>query len=330
MSASLRRLIKSVDLTVTGLRSRFERADVSIFHDFVPPPYGGGNQFLWGLRRELERRLWRVEANTVSPVTRACLFNSFNFDFDRLRRLKRGGCRMVHRVDGPIAAYRGVDEGLDQRIWQMNHDMAEATVFQSEYSRRSHGEMGLTFRAPLVIRNAADPAIFNAEGRGAFLAGPRVRLIASSWSSNPNKGADVYAWLDQHLDFTRYEFTFLGRSAVPFKNIQVVPPAASEGVAAQLRVHDVFVIASRNEPCSNALIEALSCGLPVVYLDSGSHGEIVGPAGLPFQSAAEVPGLLDRLVQDHAAFAARVAPPKLADVADQYLAVMGLPSRPPA
>jgi glycosyltransferase involved in cell wall biosynthesis len=321
-------IVKSIARSAERLLSNFRAADISMFHDFVPPPYGGGNQFLWGLRRELERRQWRVETNTVSPVTRACVFNSFNFDFDRLRMMKRDGCRMVHRVDGPIAAYRGVDEGLDQRIWQLNHELADATVFQSEYSRGKHDEMGLTFRSPRVIPNAADPAIFNAEGRAPFLTGPRARLIASSWSNNPNKGADVYAWLDEHLDFSRYEFTFLGRSAAPFKNIRLVPPVASEGVAAELRTHDVFVIASRNEPCSNALVEALSCGLPVVYLDSGSHGEIVGAAGLPFRNAAEVPGLLDRIVREHAAFAARVSAPRLADVADQYLTVMGLPATP--
>ena len=48
--------------------------------------------------------------------TRACLFNSFNFDFARVRRFARRDCRMVHRVDGPIGAYRGFDDGTDARI----------------------------------------------------------------------------------------------------------------------------------------------------------------------------------------------------------------------
>lgn len=324
----MKALVKSVAHSAERFAANFRSADISIFHGFVPPPYGGGNQFLRGLWNALESRGWRMENNTISATTRACLYNSFNFDFDRLRRLRRAGCRMVHRVDGPIAAYRGVDEGLDQKIWQINHDLADATVFQSDYSRRKHEEMGLVFRAPTVIRNAADPAIFNATGRGPFLAGPRVRLIATSWSDNPNKGAEVYQWLDTHLDFSRYEFTFMGRSAVAFKNIRLVPPAGSEAVAAALREHDVFVIASRNEPCSNALVEALSCGLPAVFLDSGSHGELVGSAGLAFRAVEEIPTLLDRVVLDHAAFAARVSPPRLADVADQYLSVMGLPSHP--
>ena len=322
--------VKSVRLAAARARSAIDRADVAIFHEFVPPPYGGGNQFLWGLRRELERRAWRVETNTISPTTRACLFNSFNFDFDRLAAMRRDGCRMVHRVDGPIAAYRGVDEGIDRRIWQVNHDTADVTVFQSDYSWRTHEEMGLRFREPQVIRNAADPAIFHARDRAAFMTGPRVRLIASSWSANVNKGADVYAYLDRHLDFSRFEFTVLGRTPVAFRNIVTVPPIDSAGVAAQLRSHDIFVIASRNEPCSNALVEALSCGLPVAYLDSGSHPEVVGRAGVAFSTPEGSIAAIQRIARDHAAFAARVGAPRLADVADRYLALMGLPAQPSA
>src|SRR4051812_48341327 len=95
------------------LRSRRDRADVAVFHEFHPPPYGGGNQFLLALVRELEQRGLAVEVNRLSGATPACLFNSFNFDFGRLRRFARSGVRMVHRVDGPIGVYRGFDDGTD-------------------------------------------------------------------------------------------------------------------------------------------------------------------------------------------------------------------------
>lgn len=324
----LRRLVKSFEQAIADVRSRVQPADLSIFYDFVPPPYGGGNQFLWGLRRELERRQWRVENNTISPATRACLYNSFNFDFDRLRARRRDGCRMVHRVDGPIAAYRGVDEGLDQHIWQINHELADATIFQSMYSLRKHEEIGLRFRSPQVIYNAADPNIFNPHGRDPYLRGPKVRLIASSWSNHVNKGADVYEYLDRHLDFSRYEFTFLGRSPATFRHVTTVAPEPSEGVADRLRSHDVFVIASRNEPCSNALIEALSCGLPVAFLDSGSHAELVGRAGVAFRTPEEAPRAIDQVVERHADLVSGISPPNLSAVTDQYLAVMGLPAHP--
>ena len=58
----------------------------------------------------------------------------------------------------------------------------------------------------------------------------------------------------------------------------------------------MYLAASRDDPCSNALLEALACGLPAVFLRSGGHPELVGEAGLGFDEAEELPPLLDRLV----------------------------------
>ena len=90
------------------------------------------------------------------------------------------------------------------------------------------------------------------------LPGRRVRVIATSWSDNPNKGADVIAWLDRHLDHARYELTFAGRTDETFEHVRVLGPIASEPLAAALRRSDVYLAPSRNDPCSNALLEALA------------------------------------------------------------------------
>ncbi len=104
-----------------------------------------------------------MEVNRISGGTPVCLFNSFNFDDRRLRRFARHGCRMVHRVDGPIGVYRGFDDGTDRHIFELNSELADATVFQSRYSLEKHRELGLELREPVVISNAPDPAVFNAE-----------------------------------------------------------------------------------------------------------------------------------------------------------------------
>ena len=196
-------------------RVRFSRrgaADVALFHEFAPPPTGGGHQFLRALVSELERRGLTVEVNRISAGTRACLFNSFNFDFRRLRRFARDDVRFVHRVDGPIATYRGFDDGTDARIAEINRELADVTIVQSRYSRDAHLALGIELVDPRLISNAADPSIFHAPAEREPLAGRRVRVIATSWSDNPNKGAEVIAWLDRHLDRDRYELTFAGRT----------------------------------------------------------------------------------------------------------------------
>src|SRR5438876_5430510 len=116
------------------LRSRRGRSDLAVFHEFHAPPYGGGNQFLLALVGELQARGLSVEVNRLSGDTPSCLYNSFNFDFERLRRFARDGARMVHRVDGPIGVYRGFDDGTDRRIIGINQALADATILQSRYS----------------------------------------------------------------------------------------------------------------------------------------------------------------------------------------------------
>ena len=229
---------------------------------------------------------------------------------------------MVHRLDGPIGVYRGFDDGTDARIAQVNGELADATVVQSQFSREAHRELGIELREPVVIANAVDPAIFHPPAARDPLDARKARLIAVSWSDNPNKGAEVFAWLDENLDWERYEMSFVGRSPAAFLRIRVRGPVPSRELANELRRHDVYVAASRNDPCSNALLEALACGLPAVYLASGGHPELVGDGGLPFVSVEEVPEVLERLLGEVDDRRGAIRVPSLEQVADRYLEVL--------
>ena len=147
-------------------------------------------------------------------------------------------------------------------------------------------------------------------------------MIASSWSDNPNKGVDVLSWLDAHLDHERYELTFAGRTDEVFEHVLVLGPIATEPLAEELRRSDVYLAPSRNDPCSNALLEALACGLPAVFRASGGHPELVGEGGLPFELPEEVPAALDRLVAEMDAASCRDPGAPLGAVADRYLEVL--------
>jgi glycosyltransferase involved in cell wall biosynthesis len=319
---AIRTFVRRGRSEVDWLRSRRSRADLAVFHEFSPPPYGGGNQFLLALIRELERRDLEVEVNRLSGGTRACLYNSFNFDFARLRRFSREGVRMVHRVDGPIGVYRGFDDGTDSRILEVNHELADATILQSHYSLERHGELGLNLRNPIVIRNAVDPALFHPPVARESRPGSRLRVIASSWSDNPRKGAEVLEWLDRNLDFDSVELTFAGRTQARLERIPVVGPLASAPLADLLRAQDVYLAASRDDPCSNALLEALACGLPAAFLRSGGHPELVGEAGVGFDDAEELPAVFAQLRQELEERRAAIRVLSLSDVADRYLEVL--------
>lgn len=271
---------------------------INILFPFVDGPYGGGNQFLKALKKEFERK-GRYEEDSYRAD--AVIFNSFPFEerfkiLWRLIRLKWAGKKIIHRVDGPISTYRDSNPAVDQRIFRLNHWLADATVFQSEYSRKANIELGFKAKGiDTIIINAPDPEIFNQAGREPFVDNRKMRLVAVSWSTHPNKGFEAYRWLDENLDFTQYEMSFAGRSPVRFKHIRELGALKSSDLSCELKKHDVFVSASRFECCSNALLEAMHCGLVPVVIRSGCHAELVGDQDLLFNKQEEIPDILSGL-----------------------------------
>lgn len=322
----MKRAAWRLELERDAALARVRPVDLAVFHQFAPPPAGGGNQTLRAVISEFRRRGLRVGVNTVSPSTRAVLFNSFNIDFARLellvRRLDRA--RLVHRVGAVTSLYRGFDDGTDARVAEMNARLADATIAISHATIEMYREIGVELVDPHVVYNGCDHRIFNAAGRAPFSRDRKTRLISTSWSDNPRKGGPTYEWLQDQLDWDRYEFTFVGNASIAFGRIRHIPPVPSHELAALLREHDIFVTATEHDAYSNALVEALSCGLPAVYLDSGGSAEAVKEAGFGFHEREELPGLLDRLVDEYEARQARIDLPSLEEIADQYLSVLGL------
>lgn len=315
----MEKLLQQIDRFLNG-------PEICLFHEFHKPPYGGGNTFLIALEKELKKQGRSVGRNKVGENTKVILFNSFNFKFDDLKRIVENfHPLMVHRVDGPISVYRDTDKEIDEQIWKLNHELADVTIFQSQYSQDKHEEMDLNFKNPHIISNASDPEIFHSRGRvSPPTPGRKVRLIATSWSDNPKKGGSTLAWLDENLDHEQYDLTFVGRTKAEFKNAHIIPPLPSDKLAEILRQQDIYIAASENDPCSNALIEALSCGLPAVYLDSGGHPELVGNSGVSFHNTDDLLKSVDQVTRNYTYFQERIKVEKLSSVAQKYLEAFSL------
>jgi glycosyltransferase involved in cell wall biosynthesis len=276
------------------------------------------------LKAQAERAGIHAIENGEGPAAGGHIVNSVQFDIERFRAaVKPGAARVVHRLDGPISLLRGTPESLDadRQCFEFNRQYATSTVIQSWHTIRAIAELGFEPVRPCLIINACDPTIFF-PARTPRPIGQRLRIIATAWSPNPGKGAAIYRWMDENLDPSRYEFTFVGNTAAKLKNARVIEPLPSEGLARELREHDVYITASRNDPCSNAVIEALACGLPALYLDSGGHPELVSMGGLPFSRPAQIPALLDRLRRYHAVYRRLITPTSIEDVCRRYMVLL--------
>ena len=97
----------------------------------------------------------------------------------------------------------------------------------------------------------------------------------------------------------------------------------SNAVAGFLRTGDIYFAPSRFEPASNAVSEALACGLPVLYQEGSSHGDLVGEAGLGFKSTGpELLKSLDKMVENYPQFSDSIYVPGMKEITDKYLSIM--------
>jgi glycosyltransferase involved in cell wall biosynthesis len=289
---------------------------IHILYEFIEGPWGGGNQFLKALRSYFRKADVYAEQPEAAEVV---LFNSHHY-LGGVLKLKRmyPNKILIHRVDGPVSYVRGKDRAVDRTIFRFNSFLADGTIFQSSWSRDKNYELGIK-KSPYktVIMNAPDPDIFNREGKRQF-SDKKVKLVATSWSENIRRGFEIYQYLDDHLDFSRYEMTFIGNSPIEFKNINWIRPVPSKELAGILREHDIYITASRNDPCSNALIEALHCGLPAVARNDGGHPEIIGQAGTLFASDKEVIKAIQKAAENYHYFQQKISLPTLDEIGQRY------------
>ena len=290
---------------------------VNILFDFVDGPWGGGNQFLKSLRNRLVREgIYETDSNVADVI----LFNSHHRIDEVLDHKYRYPEKLyIHRVDGPVFLIRGKDRDIDGNIFLINQLVADGTVFQSNWSRMRCIAQGMKPpKYQAVIFNAPDPEIFWPRPRSPIY-GRKIRLIATSWSANEKKGFDIYRYLDESLDFDRYEMSFVGNAPCGFKNIRYVAPIESAKLADELRRNDIFITGSLDDPCSNSLIEALHCGLPAVARDSGGHPEIIGGGGALFKDTTDVIGAIARVADNRDKYAKSIATDDIINVSGKYV-----------
>lgn len=259
--------------------------------------YGGANAFMRSLFDALRARGHRFVDDPVRADVALLNALSDGLDLDRVKRIADLGVPIVHRRVGYIvsgspemrAAPDGVPHG--DRLQAAFDPYVRLAVFQSEYGRRVFERAGFT-GAGAVVYNGVDERIFAPVARGwrswfersrrVRLRG-RLRLVISTWSTDPNKGFDDYMRLDALLgDLPGISTSLVGRWPESFapRQIRRVPPLRPHALARFLRAQDALLTFSRFETCSNALIEGLNCGLPALYLDSGSNAELAAPYGV--------------------------------------------------
>lgn len=273
-------------------------------------PYGGGNQWLGQVRPYFEHCGYRAISSIDRRAdcvlgTHAGLGGGLAFSYDDVIRAKLANPRLrcVQRInDNDIR--KGTTE-MDGHLAACNR-AADHTVFVSEWLRDYHAARWFDISRPhSVIHNGADPAIFHPLGARVWKPGEPLRLVTHHWSDNPAKGFPVYEALDGEIAGGRLpgvELWVVGRwpSNIRWRAARTFSACAGHRLAAVLRECHVAVTASRHEPGAMHPVEAMQCGLPLLYTaDTGGTVELGRKFGVLMQE--DFPAAIGALREQYAA-----------------------------
>ncbi len=293
---------------------------INIFFNLKGGAWGGANQFLKALKKKLaEKKAYEDNPNDSTTV----IANSYHELNDLISFLIfKPDTFIIHRL-GPIFYYhRGSAWRLyDKFIINFANKFADGIIFQSAWSFEEAKKLGFEKEIEhAIIHNAPDCEIFNEHNKSNHKKDiKKFTIIATSNSDNLAKGFDYFDFLDKNLDFSKYRMIFVGRSPIKFENVIHIAPQDSKNLAKILNSGDLYLSPVKNEACSNAILEALTCGLPVLGLNNSSNPEIIGFGGELFSNKKELIAKIEKIRNNYKSYQDAIKKPGLENITNQYI-----------
>jgi len=279
----------------------------------VEGPYGGGNSFIVNLSKSLKDDGHQITYDLldkdidiillINPLQYSEYSTFNNYDIDYYKTFVNPSSISIHRINE--CDERKNTKYVNKAIIKSNKNI-DLNIFVSDWIKNLYQNLNIKKEQNYVIKGGPDKNIFNTKGKIEFQENSKIKIVTHHWSSNYSKGFDVYQYLDNLLDdknlSKKYQFTYIGNisNEIKFKNTKIIEPLEPESLAEELKKHDIYITASKNEPSGNHHMEAALCGLPILYIDSGALPEYCKEVGIEF-NINNLQNKLEEIVTDYKA-----------------------------
>ncbi len=268
---------------------------ISLNVKLLDGPYGGGMQFAHSLKNYLSERGMEV-VTSLGDDDIDVIFHIAPFPFQEIylyTYIDAYRYKILHPKTKIIERINECDERKNTHF--MNWFLIDASryadhiVFIASWLKPLLEGQGLSKEInSSVILNGADNSIFNSEGKVFWDSTKKMKIVTHHWGANSMKGHDIYLKLDSILSRKEFsdlfEFTFIGNipKDAHYQNTRIVSPLSGKALASELKSHDIYITASRNEPAGMHHIEGALSGLPLLYIESGALPEYCSTYGIGF------------------------------------------------
>lgn len=289
----------------------------------IDEPWGGANNFVRGLWRALSREAAFSLSHDPDAPFDILFMNQLGkgpggggaqwsaAEIDALLG-KNPGARLVVRAIN-LRAHSHENSGW--RTWWSNRRRdsealallrrADFVVFQSAYQKGFFEKAGWRGGAHRIVHNGAD-GIFSAPViRPPLAEGEVLRLLCSATGPRAIKRHDLMAAISR---LPEVEVAYAGRwqGGLDPGGVRMLGTQEHEGIFQGLARAHYFLHPGLYEVCSNAIIEALCAGVPVIYNPGpGSGAELAGDRGGLALEEGDLAGTLRRAREGYASLSAR-------------------------
>lgn len=243
--------------------------------------HGGGSTFVRNFKKATNK--FGHEVVTEGDYDILLISGATLVDKETVRKAEADGKKIVLRVDNILEDRKNRNSGMSRL--KEYAKVADVIVYQSEWARRMFIPL---IGDGVVMPNGVDTSIYHpSENKTDYGV---TRIFYSKHSRNETKQFHEvqYWWREYNLERQDDTLVLVGRFAddylridhpFDFHNFETVEfhgqVTDEHHMADIMRSCDVAFLPYMFDACSNTILEAQACGLPVIYSPTGGTPEIV-------------------------------------------------------
>jgi glycosyltransferase involved in cell wall biosynthesis len=223
------------------------------------------------------------------------LSNSIYYDFKYLQKIKNI-IPIIHNQNGVFyTSWYAGDCNIENKKMSKQLHISDYVLFQSKFCKLSSDTyLGVREKNFEIVYNAVDLKKFSPSKINFEINDIKI-LMTGTFRPYMIKGVEsainAIAILKKKYQICltiagfvdNFSKNYLEKLIIKNKlenNINFTGTYDQEVAEKIYRANDIYFFFVQNPPCPNALIEAIACGLPAIYSDSGSAKEIVEKGGI--------------------------------------------------
>jgi len=273
----------------------------------IPPQssYGGGAFFVKNMSEELVKNGHTIVTTLDDDLDIIVIIdprkdnhNIYSYGEIALYKKSHPGVRVIHRInenDLKRLNQIGIEPMILETMKIADHIIFVSNWLYSHYQSRYNIDKNI-HATKSVIHSGVDTLTYYPKTQFLKERGEKndtIRVVTHHWSNNYLKGFEIYHHLDKQLDNggilhngKKIEFIYIGNynydRFIPHAT-KIISPTSPDKIAKILRECDVYLTATQYEPGAMHYLEAMACGLPVVYRENGGGAdEICNKCGIQF------------------------------------------------